>query len=247
VRSVPFIRVRVIRLIGLTLMVWSSAWADAPWREKPSSGWDRADVRRILFDSPWVKHSVSTKRDPEFELPDQGPSGMELRGYHAKESKDDGAVTTEFYVRWVSSRTVRLAWARRQAGFGQSSFGQSSFGQSSGSGKETPPKLDEFEVAIAGRDMSTFDGVKEAAFKKKCFLSPSSSGQRITPSGVEIARSPEGKTRGLLFHFPRRTATGEPTIPAHETKVWFIEYAGDIEIRVTFYPQTMADGEGLDL
>ena len=32
---------------------------------------------------------------------------MELRGYHAKESKEDGAETTEFYIRWVSSRTLR--------------------------------------------------------------------------------------------------------------------------------------------
>jgi hypothetical protein len=40
---------------------------------------------------------------------------MELRGYHAKESKEDGAATSEFYVRWVSSRTVRQAWARRLA------------------------------------------------------------------------------------------------------------------------------------
>jgi hypothetical protein len=236
-RSASFIRARVTKLIGLTLIVWSSAWADAPWREKPFREWDRADVRRILYDSPWVKHSVRTKRDLDFEVPDQGPSGMELRGYHAKESKDDGAVTTEFYVRWVSSRTVRLAWARRQAGFTQSSS----------PGKEPLSNLNEFEVAVAGRDMSTFDGVKEAALKKKCFLSPSSLGQRIAPSGVEIARSPEGKTRGLLFHFPRRTATGEPTISAHEARVGFIEYAGYIEIRVTFYPQTMVDREGLDL
>lgn len=38
---------------------------------------------------------------------------MELRGYHAKESKEDGADTTEFYIRWVSSRTLREASARR--------------------------------------------------------------------------------------------------------------------------------------
>src|SRR6266478_2231759 len=94
-------------LVVVALLAKATVRADGPWNEKPYSDWDRSDVRRILFDSPWVRHFTCTKRALAFEVPDQGPTGMELRGYHAKESKEDGAETTEFYIRWVSSRAAR--------------------------------------------------------------------------------------------------------------------------------------------
>jgi len=106
-------RMRRIFLIGFTILASNAVWAGGPWTEKSYKDWDRNDVRKVLFDSPWVSHFVRTRRALEFEVPDQGPSGMELRGYHSKESKEDDAQTTEFYVRWVSSRTLREAWARK--------------------------------------------------------------------------------------------------------------------------------------
>jgi hypothetical protein len=163
---------------------------------------------------------------------------MELRGYHAKESKEDGAETTEFYVRWVSSRTVREAWARRLA------LNKKLPAASAEEGP--PPAVDDLEIAIAGRDMSGFERARDATLRAKCFLAVNSK-PKVLPTRVEVARSNDGRVRGLLFHFPRRTASGEPVISTHDTKVWFIEYGGDTEIRVTFNPQQMVDSKGLDL
>ena len=225
-------------LIALILAAGHSVRADGPWNSKPSGNWDRSDVRRILFDSPWVKRFARTKRALEFEVPDQGPSGMELRGYHAKESKEDGAETTEFYVRWVSSRTLRAASARRLALLSASRPNPQD---------AIPPKVfDEFQIAIAGPDMTGFDSLREATLKSKCYLWLSSR-RKIAPSHIEFARSSSGKVRGVLFRFPRTTADGEPLISTHDAKVWFIEYAGGVEIRVTFNLRTMVDSTGPDL
>jgi hypothetical protein len=225
-------------LVVVALLARDTACADSPWSEKPYGDWDRSDVRRILFASPWVKHFTHTKRALEFEIPDLGPSGMELRGYHAKESKEDGAETAEFYIRWVSSRTLREASARRLALLGPV--------PPNAAETSLPRVLDEFEVAIAGPDMSGFDGVRETTLKSKCYLWVSSR-RKIAASGVQFARSGTGKVRGVPFRFPRKTVHGEPLISTHDTKVWFIEYGGGVEIRVTFNLTEMVDRNGLDL
>jgi hypothetical protein len=229
---------RRVLLVVVALLARDTGRADGPWNEKPYGDWDRSDVRRILLDSPWVRHFTRTKRALEFEAPDQGPSGMELRGYHAKQSKEDGAETTEFYIRWVSSRTMREASARRLVLLKQVPPNAT---------ETNPPKvLDEFEVAIAGPNMSVFDNMREETLRSKCYLWISSK-RKIAPSRVEFARSGTGKVRGVLFRFPRKTPDGEPLISTHDRKVWFIEYGGGVAIRVTFNPQAMVDANGLDL
>jgi hypothetical protein len=50
-----------------------------------------------------------------------------------------------------------------------------------------------------------------------------------------------------LFRFPRETADGEPRISTRDSKVWFIEYGGTVEIRVSFNLTMMVDSKGLDL
>jgi hypothetical protein len=232
-------RVRPVLFVGLMFLQCTALPAGEPWTAKSYTAWDRSDVHAILFDSPWVKHFTRTKRSLEFEVPDQGPTAMELRGYHAKESKEDGADATEFYVRWVSSRVVRQAWARRQALLKQD--------PASASAANLQPTLDEFVIAIAGRDMSGFQGVREVKLKAKGHLIVSSTNQKIAPTRVDVARSSDGRVRGIVFHFPKKTASGEPVISSHEKKVWFVEYGGEVPVTVSFYPQTMVDGKGLDL
>jgi hypothetical protein len=167
-------------LVVVALLAKDTVRADGPSNEKPYGDWDRSDVRRILFDSPWVRH---------FTLRQVPPNAAET----------------------------------------------------------SPPKvLDEFEVAIAGPDMSGFDGVREPTLRSKCYLWVSSR-RKIAPWRVEFARSGNGKMRGVLFRFPRKTADGEPLISSHDTRVWFIEYGGGVEIRVAFSLRAMVDSNGLDL
>src|ERR1700693_3829965 len=53
---------RAIFLVALALLVGDTVRADGPWIEKSYGEWDRGDVRRILFDSPWVRHFTRTRR-----------------------------------------------------------------------------------------------------------------------------------------------------------------------------------------
>jgi hypothetical protein len=93
---------------------------------------------------------------------------MELRGYHAKESKEDGAATSEFYVRWVSSRTVRQAWARRLARVKKLPASSAETGLAPAA--DEVEMHDDFEIAVVGRDMSGFENVREPTLRAKCFL-----------------------------------------------------------------------------
>jgi hypothetical protein len=98
---------RQFALVLVLLLFEPIRAADDPWARKPAAEWDKADVHRVLYDSPWVKHFTRTKRDLEFEVPDLGSSGMELRGYHAKESKEDGTRTTPQPCRPVLWKTIK--------------------------------------------------------------------------------------------------------------------------------------------
>ena len=229
--------IRVVVAVA-ALVASDAARADGPWNGKPRSHWDRADVHWILFNSPWVRRFRRSKRALEFEVPDHGPSDMELGGYHAKESKEDGAETAEFYIRWVSSRTLRAASARGLA--------LRKPGPANPAETDSPRLLDEFEVAVAGPDMSVFERTREAALRSRGYLWVSSR-RKIAASRVEFARSGTGQVRGLLFRFPRKTADGEPLISTHDTKVWFIESGGEVAIRVSFELQAMVDESGPDL
>jgi hypothetical protein len=236
VKRFACIRTAPALLIAVVLFATHTARAGGPWNQKPYGDWNRRDVRKILFHSPWVRHFTLTRRALESELPDPGPSGMELRGYHAKEARENGAETTEFYVRWVSSRTLRQASARKLA----------LLKHAPNQAEISPKVLDEFEISIAGPVMSAFDNAREATLRSKCYLRVSSN-RKIAASRVEFARWDNGKVRGVLFRFPRKRSDGEPLISTHDRKVWFIEYSRGVEIRVSFNLQSMVDSNGLDL
>lgn len=215
-----------------------SAPADTPWIQKPQNEWSRSDVQRILYDSPWAKRFLWIRKAKETDLPDQGPTAMELRGYHSKESRDDVEDSKEFFVRWVSSRTLRKASARRTTLLRQSPANSLE--------NDSPLAMGEIEIAVTGRDMSDFENAREATLRAKCLLFASSR-RKARALRVEIARSSDGRVRALLFRFPRTTAAGEPLISTHDGKVLFLSYGSEVEIRTTFNPQTMIDDKGSDL
>jgi len=72
-------------------------------------------------------------------------------------------------------------------------------------------------------------------------------GPEIQDLRVEFARSGKGKLLAVLFRFPRNTTGGEPLISTHDTRVWFAEYGGGVEIRMAFNLKEMVDSKGLDL
>jgi hypothetical protein len=214
-------------------------WASGPWREKSYTDWDNKDLRRILHESPWVKRFTLTKINaPEGALPGDTPTGLALWHYPSMANLPEDTHSLHFTVRWVSSRTLREAWARRLAL--QKRVPEDEIG------KHVPPPLDEFELAVEGPDMTPFQDARESTLKAKCYLSVESN-RRIGPTRVVLVRSKDATVKGILFYFPKRDSTGEPIISSHARSVGFIEHGGGVEIYVTFNPQTMVDKAGIDL
>jgi hypothetical protein len=134
----------------------------------------------------------------ELELPQSGPSGLELRGYHSKEAQEDDMVTRVYYVRWVSSRTLREAANRRIAILKPTLELPAT---------KSPQSLRDFQLVIASADMSAFQHAEETKLKAKSYLAVSSH-RRIAASGVEITRSSDGRVKTILFSFPQKDPHG---------------------------------------
>jgi len=220
------------------LLVTSNLWAAGPWTDKSYKEWDAKDLHAVLYHSPWVRRVSRTKLDaPEGELPGAGPTSMEYQGYHSKHAQADDTTTTQFTVRWVSSRTLREAWARKLAL--QKKFPAQEIDQ------HVPPAKDEFEIAVEGPDMSSFESAREATLKTKSYLAVESS--KVAPTRIEVVHAKDGSIKGILFHFPTKSPAGEPTISAHAKTVIFVERGAGLDVDVAFHPQLMVDRQGRDL
>ncbi len=220
------------------VLIPHAVWASGPWVEKSYKEWDNNNLRRILHDSPWVKRFSLTKIEvPEGSLPGDTPTGLALWHYPSTAELPEDTQVLQFTVRWVSSRTLREAWARRLVL--QKKVPENEIE------KHVPPSLDEFELAVEGPDMTPFQNARESTLKTKCYLFVDS--KRIGPTHVVLVHSKGGQVKGILFYFPKRDPTGEPIISTHERSVGFVEHGGGVEIYVTFNPQTMVDKAGIDL
>lgn len=230
---------RILLRSAWLVLISHAVWASGPWTEKSYTEWDNHDLRRILHDSPWVKRFTLTKLEvPEGSLPGATPTGLALWHYPSMAELPEDTHSLQFTVRWVSSRTLREAWARRLVLQKKAPANKIE--------EHLPPSLDEFELAVEGPDMTPFQDARESTLKAKCYLSVESK-RRIAPTRVVLVRSKGGKMKGILFYFPKRGPTGEPIISSHERSVGFIEHGGGVEIYVTFNPQTMVDKSGIDL
>jgi hypothetical protein len=225
-------------LIALALLVSTNIWAAGPWMNKSYKNWDAKDLHDVLYRSQWVKHVTHTKINaPEGTLPGEGPTGMEYQGYHSKHAQPDDTHTTHFTVRWISSRTLREAWARKLVL--QKKIPANEIDQ------HLPPAADEFELAVEGPDMSSFESAREAALKAKCYLAVES--DKIGPLRVELVHARDGSIKGILFHFPTKNSAGEPTISTHAQRVVFVERGAGLDLDVIFHLQRMVDPKGRDL
>jgi hypothetical protein len=225
-------------LMTAVFFIAMNLWADDPWKAKSFKQWDENDLRRILNDSPWAK--------PIKRLSLEGKSGGESNDEgdddegDTREKKDDNKQQVRFVVRWVSSRTLREAWARGLALHGRISDADVE--------KSLPPAPEDYEITILGPDMNIFSKANEDTLKAKSRLLSKKSKQQVESSSVKIVRSSDGKKiNGVVFHFPKTTPSGEPLFAKDESEIKFIGRGGTEEISVTFNPQKMIDANGPDL
>ena len=106
---------RVSRFLLMSAVVAAAAATDPAWTSKAISEWTSEDARRVLTDSPWVKHAAAAlvPLRGEAQLRDGGRMGAGGKrvGLDAA-NRSSGAVSARqemFETRWESAMPVRAA------------------------------------------------------------------------------------------------------------------------------------------
>ena len=256
-------------LVSLTaLLLAVSLWADDPWKFKPYTDWSEEVARKILNDSPWAKE---TKVDATWRSPASGSSGSGgaaipgaagARGRTGADTSAGGPTTGSglatvdstrtpplgdptaipqavFVIRWGSALTTRQAVARLALLRGTPEAGVK---------KLLEQQFSEYQVVVTGQDMTPFTEVEEKELQEKALLQPKRSRLKLSPSRVEITRSPDGKrVISVSYFFPKATPSGDPTLGLEEKGVEFTAPVRKNSLKCSFDLQKMAGPQGRDL
>lgn len=253
-------------LLG-SFSVWVLAvlvWAGDAWKDKAYQQWDKADVQKILNDSPWVKVAhvdvpgpnlreqsgppgessapATTSSRPAAARGGGGGGGGAPSGAPGDMGGETGANLPEIplMVRWLSSRTIREALVRNAELSGQVNEADAE--------KELSAPSEMYEVLIFGPQMDVFGDAPENTLKENVLLTGRKMKEKITPSTVNVQRAPDGKTiRAIFFSFPKQTAAGQPTIAQTEKAVEFFCGLSHVKFKVSFDLTKMEDSKGRDL
>jgi hypothetical protein len=240
-----------------------------PWKEKPYEQWSQQDIVLILQDSPWgkkVPYVGGTMRQLGNNNLDEmtgsvGSGGTVQGGAGSEHTGSNGAVTgggfnailpaehdtvlndprkpKTYYVSWYSARTVREAEAR------QANLARQATEEQMKQWVSSAPA--DYEVMVRGLDMSLFDERPKQSFLDKAFLQFTSPSQKIMPTQVEYVRTKDGHVLSVIFHFPAKSASGEPLFSPEAKRIDFYCHVGDGTIRTWFEPALMVDQDGVDL
>jgi hypothetical protein len=225
------------------LVLGTLAWASSdPWKAKPYQQWDANDIKRIFAESPWCKTveiDATWKGDgSKYEMSDDG--GMALKtGQGSAGAGDAPAGKAIFVVRWVSARTIREAGVRGSVLEGQM--------KPEDAETEVAKVPDVYQIFVGGRDLTPFASADEKALQASAFLSAKKTKQKITPIKAQILHGQDGKLTGVVFVFPKKTDSGEPTIGTDEKSVEFTCVISKARILSTFEIPKMEDSQGRDL
>lgn len=224
--------------------------SDPPWKGKPYDQWTDKDLEKIFTDSPWSRIGTVTRTwapvtssgtsttgtQPSSPMPGRGPGGVA-----APSGSDSGGPGDElrFNVYWASSRIMRAASARKSVLHGGK--------QDVDVAKYATEPQEEYQVVVQSEDMTPFIRHDEKFFQENSFIDVKKTKQKISPSHVRYERDDKGLVGAAVFFFPKKTATGEPTVPADEKNVEFNCKIEGSRLRVNFDPQKMVDSQGPSL
>ncbi|MCL4523722.1 MAG: hypothetical protein M1451_07410 [Acidobacteria bacterium] len=226
-----------------------AAWAGDPWKDKSYKEWDEKDVNKILSDSPWSRPVTvlafwRTGGGAGVNVGGRGGGGQASEGGEAAAGGRGGAggggdtPEAHFTLRWGSCRTLRAALARRAVLRGTAE---------SEAEKALSMPVTEHQIVLFGNDMIPFAKSDEMSLLQSTSIKLKSSKQKISPTRVEIKRSPDGKKiDGIVFYFSMKSEAGEPLIAPDEKGVEFECRTKDVSIRQSFDPQKMVSKAGPD-
>jgi hypothetical protein len=231
-------------LASLFLLVLGAlAWASSdPWKAKPYQQWDATDIKRIFADSPWCKtvqiDATWKGAGSKYEMSDDG--GMALKtGQGSAGAGDAPSGKAIFVVRWVSARTIREAGVRNSVLEGQMNPEDAE--------KELAKVPDVYQIFVGGRDLTPFAAADDKTLQASAFLIAKKTKQKIAPVKAQILHGQDGKMTGVVFVFPKKTDSGEPTVGTDEKSVDFTCTISKARILTTFEIPKMEDSQGRDL
>jgi len=260
---------RMLGLLGAALLFAIAAYAGDVWKDKDFKQWDEKDVAKIINDSPWVKKiesgsgagGGSSAGPPVTDVGhgnltgtmqgegagsgggEQGSSRNSdvsgpVRGARGGNGGGGGPLGGNYVVQWVSSRTMREAFARNKELSGTSP---------DEARKDLGTTPEGYLIVLRGSNLGAFSHVSQDELIQNSYLELKGSKVKINPVKV-AAQGPEGgRVLAVIFEFPKKTATGEPTIAADEKGANFVTKVGKVELKVTFDLSKMVDKQGPDL
>jgi hypothetical protein len=233
------------------------AWAGGdPWKTKPIDQWTDKDIQEILVASPWPKPNLQPQGAwrPAGTAQSTGSTGIPgsasdtshvSAGANADQNggseKADAAAANQatYSIFWWSSRTIRAASNRRAVLKGTKTEADAE--------KAVANVPDEYMILVQGTNMQIFQHRGEQAFEKVSYIQLKKTKQKINPSKVGFTKAADGTVNGAVFYFPKKDASGEPTISPDEKEIDFYLQMADAKLLTYFEPKKMVDSKGEDL
>ena len=256
---------RAVVVVSGILACGSLLLADnKPWKTKSVQQWDAKDVQQIMTDSPWVRVTtiprgwlpVAEKDVPpeqqisggarQMPSASGGGGGSQAAAVSpgtnpaaANRASESSTEQLKVFVNWDSSHVMRAASARNAALHGM--MKDSDVEQYAGAPQE------EYQLVIYMTDMTPFLKNDEKFFLDKADIETKRGKLKLSPSHIKYDRESNGHLKDVIFFFPKKTASGDPTVAAGETEVTFNCKVAGSRVHVNFDIQKMAGASGLDL
>jgi len=241
-------------VLAAVLFAAAAVYASDVWKDKDYQSWDQKDVDKILKDSPWSKHiqfgggGAGAMNAPFTATGDAannnsvsggggGGGGRPTSAINGTGAMQGAGQQMDFTVCWYSSRTVREALLRRRELGGGTT--------SEDARKALSTELGTYQVLVQSNNLGMF-GKDEEGLKARSYLMLKSTKEKISAQTVKIEKGQNDRPIAVLYEFPKKSATGEPTINASEKGVEFYTEAGKTPLKVSFEISKMADKQGVD-
>lgn len=250
------VRIAAASIFATLAFVAIALASDPPWKGKPYDQWTDKDLEKIFTDSPWARIATVTRTwapltskegaasdpaggaQPNSPMPGGRPGGP---GGGTAPSGAGGSPSGDelrFNVYWASSRTMRAASARKSVLHGEKDLDVAKYANE---------PQEEYQVVVQSEDMAPFVRHDESFYQANSFLDVKKTKQKISPSHVRYERDEKGLVGAAVFFFPKKTASGELTLPSDEKNVEFNCKIEGSRLRVNFDPQKMLDSQGPSL
>ncbi|HXT85866.1 MAG TPA: hypothetical protein VN745_02470 [Verrucomicrobiae bacterium] len=225
------------------MLIFTVQAANEVWRTKPFEQWTKADVKQILYDSPWVKRELVptewiSKAGME-EAPSMSGGGVYSTGTSAASIRQPIGTPSgqaAFVVQWASSRTLREALIRQGEFDGQ--IKESEESQYLAGSKD-------LQITVQGPDMRPFEVLTPGDLMSNAVLRGKQSGVKVTATNIDLQQS-GGYLSAVVFTFPRKTSDGMDVLSPNEKAIQFSVKVKNLDLGATFDPRKMVDIKGPD-